>query len=256
MQWLSNPKVRLALIVNGLYFISLFTPTQPHTRPRLFSRTFENTEARAWPKKAPVYATLPPASRPSKAATWVNSGLDQLDVYLDEDLTLVKRPGHRLLLSPTFTTKASNPEAPDTILLRFVSHSAVETFSDTSSLTIWANGEYIWDNEPGGRYGTNAVRHSATADDGEVTETLGVAMPYEVFAGVISARKVILQLGPDTVELTADQVEALRDMHRRIPQRVEATPPPATDYRRSYETGRGPRINPSAPTTQPPAKRQ
>ena len=50
MSWLSSPKVRLALIVNGLYFISLFTPTTPYTRPRLFARARANREARPAPQ--------------------------------------------------------------------------------------------------------------------------------------------------------------------------------------------------------------
>ena len=35
---------------------------------------------------------------------------------------------------------------------------------------------------------------------------------------MISAKRVVVRLGPDRVELTADQIEALRDMHRCLPQ--------------------------------------
>src|ERR1044072_4211322 len=69
MCWLSNPKVRLALIVNGLYFISLLPPATPHPRPRFFARGGERPDARVAPKTPPSHAPLaPPMSAPSKAA--------------------------------------------------------------------------------------------------------------------------------------------------------------------------------------------
>ncbi|MDT5269075.1 MAG: hypothetical protein QOH49_1261 [Acidobacteriota bacterium] len=219
MCWLSSPKVRLALIVNGLYFISLFTPTQRHDRPHLFAHMREPLPERAAPRRMPIFALLPPPSGPSQATTNVMKGFDQLDVYLTNDLTLVRRPGHRLLLSPTFTTRASNPQAPDTVLLRFVSYSDEQTFSDTSPFIISADGVSKVDATAGDWYSGSAARHSvAEGDDGEVIETVGVELPYEIFFETISARKVIIQLGHDRVELTAEQIEALRDMHRRLPQ--------------------------------------
>src|ERR1044071_3649191 len=122
MRCLSSPKVRLALIVNGLYFISLVMPTTPHSRPRFFARMRERADARVSTKTPPAYAPLaPPAPATSKAAVNYVEGHDQLDVYLTNDLTLVRKPGHVLTLSPTFTTRMSAPGQPDSILLRFVS---------------------------------------------------------------------------------------------------------------------------------------
>jgi hypothetical protein len=228
MHWFSSPKVRLAIIVNGLYFISLFTPTTQHSRPRLFSREYReygNLEVREVSKRQPVYASLPPPSGPSKAATWVNKDFNQLDVYLTNDLTLVNRSGYRLLLSPAFTTRANNPEAPDTVLLRFVSYSNTWTYSDTNWLTITADGRYMWREDLSSRYSKNPVPQSDTeGEGGGIVRTAGINLPYELFIETISARQVIIQFGPDRVELTAEQIEALRDMHRRLPQ-----PPPPDD---------------------------
>lgn len=62
MGFLSNPKVRLALIVNGLYFISVFTPTPRHARPRTLSPRPLPQAERALPPH-PTY--LPPAPLPA-----------------------------------------------------------------------------------------------------------------------------------------------------------------------------------------------
>lgn len=229
MSWFSNPKVRLALIVNGLYFISLFTTTtQPHKRSRIFARDYSEYElrdARAESKRPPIFAALPPPSGPSKATTWVNKEHDQLDVYLTNDLTLVRKPGYRLLLSPTFTTRASDPEAPDTVLLRFISYADKETPSDPGWLTITADGRNMWHENLSNEYSRNIVRRADTEEDkdngGKLVNTAGINLPYNLFVETISARQVIVQFGPDRVELTAEQIEALRDMHRRLPQ-----PPP------------------------------
>lgn len=251
-----SPKVRLALIVNGLYFISAFTPaTAPRMRPRLFASAAEHRAALMSTKTPPTYAPLaPPMSVTSKAMTNSLKEFDQLDVYLTNDLTLVSQPGHTLLLSPTFTTRISVPEQPPSVLMRFVSFSKEQVYTDTTPLKISTNGRYKWDdsadmNEAYRTSRTNMGRHSVTVDeDGRVAETVGVELPYETFLEIISGRQIIIELGRDTVELNADQLEALRDMHRRLPQALDATPPPAAE-------GNGPRgeigydipINPKSP---------
>lgn len=262
MHWLSNPKVRLALIVNGIYFISLVTPTPPRAPSRLFARPFENGGALPAPRRTPVFVNLPPPSGPSKAATWVSKGFDQLDVYLANDLTLVQRPDYRLVLSPAFTTKASNPETPDTVLLRFLSYTHGMVPANTSSVTITADGKYVWDEGLARRYNADSPPGSATGGEaGEVLVTRSINVPYAVFAEIISARKVVIQYGLDRVELTAEQFEALRDMHRRLLTQSEAPPPPPTaETRRPHRAGTGAGPGPlsirSAPPAQPPAKRQ
>lgn len=259
MSWFSSPKVRLALIVNGLYFISIFTPTTPHTRPRLFARAYETRDARGASTKTPVFVTLPPPSGPSKATTWANKESDHLDVYLTNDLVLVRRPGHQLLFSPTFTTRISNPEAPNTVLLRFVSYSAEQMFSNTTPLMISADGEYKWDDtvdNGSNLYRTNNGRHSITVDaDGGVVETVGVELPYETFQEIIGSRQIEIQLGRDKVKLNAGQIEALRDMHRRLSQQPEAPPPPADKTARPSGMNVAPRINQAPSSIQPPVKR-
>ncbi|MBV9926846.1 MAG: hypothetical protein JOZ96_17640 [Acidobacteria bacterium] len=235
-RWLSSPKVRLGLIVNGLYLISLVTPTAaPHKRPRLFPRPAETYDVQpddkrpaAAEKKSYVYAPLPPPPKgPVKATTHVAKQFDQLDVYLTSDLMLIDRPDHRLTLSPTFTTRASRPEMPDSVLLRFVSYSSERTLSNTTPFTIIADGEEMIDGRTHFWYNGNAV----TPPEGvPFIEGMGVELPYGTFLNIISARQVVIELGADRVELTASQTDALRDMHLRIFQ-LEQPPPAPKDSR-------------------------
>ncbi|HEX7316050.1 MAG TPA: hypothetical protein VF297_19235 [Pyrinomonadaceae bacterium] len=229
MHWLSNPKVRLALIVNGLYFISLLTPTTPQAPPRLFARAFENKDVSVTtPKSTVVFPRLPSPTGPSRAATWVNKSFDQLDVYLKDDLTLVKRPGYRLEFSPTFTTQASSPEAPPTVLLRFVSYSHKTTPPGEVLVRITADGRTLWSTYS--RYGGSAASPSDAeadaGDGGEVVDSAAVNLPYEIFFATINARRATVQFDADVVELTPAQIEALRDMHRCLPQSPDGPPPP------------------------------
>ena len=251
MSWHSSPKVRLALIVNGLYFISLVTPTTPHTRPRFFARAGERFDARASAKTPPTYAPLaPPASTPSKAAVNYVKDFDQLDVFLTNDLTLVRKPGHVLMFSPTFTTRLSVPGQPRSVLMRFVSFSDQQFYTERTPLLISADGAYEWNDTASVVYGPprrNTGRHSVTTDaGGNMVETVGVEVPYETFLEVISARKVIVELGDDSAELNPEQIEALRDMHRRLPQPYDGTPHSEGGYYNiPNRSGAAPAINQS-----------
>ena len=247
MRWLYSPKVRLGLIVNGLYFISLFTPTAPHRRPRLYARTHEARAERAAHVVPPGYAPLPPPSGPSRA-TAVESGR-LLHVSLSNDLTLVKKPGRTLLFSPSFDAVTRPPEEVELgpVSFRFILFSDQQICpADDCQFTVTADGVSVWperrrDNtlyfSPG--WARESVPHSSKKlDDGRVVETtaaesLTMKIPYDLFFEIISARQVTIGLGPDRVELTAEQIEALRDMHRLLPQ-----PPPPGETDVDYESYR------------------
>lgn len=226
--WLSSSKVRLGLLVNGLYLISLILPSHTEVGGRPYVHTYRGwDEYRAGSTPAPAYPPLPASPGESKAETNYVNDADQLDVYLKRDLTLVDEPGHTLLLSPTFSTRGWRGGAPRTALLRFVSFSSRQVFNNNSPMVITADGVELW------RYGTDGgadatpsganVLHSVTYDEeGRVVETIGHDIPYEVFYTMLAAEQPSITLGRDSVELNTAQVEALRDMHRR----VEKNPPP------------------------------
>ena len=234
MRWLSSPKVRLALIVNGLYFISLFTTATPQTRPHFFTQARESLVSRTSSRVARVprpAIPLPPPSGPSRATAHESGGA--LHVALKEDLTLVRRPGRTLILAPSFgvSRHPSEESAPDSVTLNFIILASEEPCPGDCPLTIAADGKVVWPDyrradAPGRSRGWQRERapHSSTESaDGQVietmaTESLSLRISYEQFLDTISARRVIVKLGPDRVELTADQLEALRDMHRRLAQ--------------------------------------
>ena len=248
MSWLSSPKVRLALIVNGLYFMSLFTTPWSHDRrPGFFERARATRDARSV-RAAPVaqtdYVPLPPPSAPSRAAAYESGG--GLHVSLSKDLTLVRRPGRTLLLSPFFSVRTypraeENFEEPTSVLFNFIIYADGVTCPADCPLTIEADDKVVWpvythDGAPAYSPGWQRERvpySSTKSADGQVIETMAaeslrIRISYEQFLDTISARRVIVKLGPDRVELTADQIEALRDMHRRLPQ------PPPPDPSDSY----------------------
>ncbi|HEX8188718.1 MAG TPA: hypothetical protein VF586_10220 [Pyrinomonadaceae bacterium] len=233
MHWLASPKVRLALIVNGLYFISLFTTPSPHrTRPHFFAQAREQVQVqRAAGAMQPVYVPLPPPTAPSRASAFDAGGM--LHVSLNNDLTLVKKPGRTVLLSPSFSASKA-AAGPETVLLNFIIYSDKVACPDDCPLTINADGVTVWTSYSfGATWQRERVPGSSSAlADGRVVETLAAEswstnVKYDNFIDIISARRVIIRLGSDWVELTADQIEALRDMHRCLPQ---PPPPDDSDY--------------------------
>lgn len=237
MHWLSNPRVRLGLIVNSLYLLSLFTPSPQYTRARPFARTYEQPAERLRAKGAPEFAPLPPATGNPETETHYWKASDQLDVYLTRELLLVRRYNHTLLLSPSFTTKAAPPERPRSVRLNFTSFSHEQTYDKNSPFVITADGVALWgygSHGPGDAtlMYTNVLYSAVLAGDKQVVETVGHEIPYDVFDQLVRARRVVFELGPDSFALTAEQLGALRDMRRFIPQ----PPPtkPGMDYKIPY----------------------
>lgn len=259
MRCLSNPKMRLALIVNGLYFISLVTPTAPHTRPRLFSHARNapyERDARVYTKTPPVEA---PRLAPSKAAVYETTSRGEFDVYLTDDLTLVGGLSHTLMLSPTFNVTVEDP-VPRSVLMRFISYSDEQHYDDAVPLVITADGQDVWDDTESARAGSlrpNSGRHSVTAGGGgQFIESVGVEIPYDIFARVAFARRVVIRLGDDGVVLRPEQIEALRDMHVNRPwRRTDYTPPPRGDSKSPSDVSVAPVIIQASPATPPPGRR-
>ncbi|MFL6256782.1 MAG: hypothetical protein ACJ74T_17390 [Pyrinomonadaceae bacterium] len=222
--------MRLALIVNGLYFISLFTPTTRPARPHLFTHSREmRAEQQTQFALPPDYVPLPPPSAPRRAFAYESGG--RIHVSLNDDLILIKKPGHMLTLSPSFSARTQPQEEPGGALLRFTLFSNQDNYPDDCQLSITADGARVWPelvrdgrSWPTTDWTRESVPHSSTKlPDGQMMETmaaesLSMELPYELFLKMISAKQVRIILGPDKVELTADQIDALRDMHRRLPQ--------------------------------------
>jgi hypothetical protein len=219
--WLSSSKVRMGLLVNGLYLLSLFMPSHSQVGGRPYVHTYERPlyEAAERPaRRPPAVVNLPPATGPTKATSHRDERSGSLSVYLEKDLTLLEKEGNQLLLSPTFTVRPYS--SPDSVLLHFVSYSGEYSLSTDNGLSITADGRRLWpayapDGDPtrdGWRDGL--VPPSVTETEHGVVESVGRTIPYEVFVKAIDSKKVVISLGPHVSKLKAGQLEALRDMHR------------------------------------------
>ena len=225
MEWLFKPKVQLGLFVNFIFI--MFTLVSSAAGEHGYDLRVTTFEPQPVPNnRTPLYVPLPPPKGPARATSHLDGYTGELNVYLENDLDLIRRPGFLLLLSPRFAV-SSTGETPRSVLLRFVSFSGAQYFSYDNKLTLTADGRQVWPADGGELWqgwSEEKVLHSTTiGGDGRVVETVGKEIPYEVFAEVISAKRVSLKLGPEETVLTAAQLGALRDMHRRLSQPPEQT---------------------------------
>lgn len=208
MDWLQSPRVLLGLAVNGAYLIFCLFTSVWGGLPR------ESVLQRPEPvpqfiRRPPVTVRMPPRTGPTKATTFYAEDANQVSVYPKVDLTLIEGPKRKLLFSPIFSVQGREVIIPQTVHLRFYSFTPEQTYTVGSPLVINADDTTVWF-EPG-------VSHSVSVDErGEVVESVGQVVPYEVFLEMIGARRVRISLGHNVLELTREQVEALRDMHRCV----------------------------------------
>lgn len=225
LYWLSSSKVRLGLLVNGLYLLSLFMPSHSQVGGRHYVRTYERrafetsggmTAGAA--RMPPVVVDLPPPAGPMQATSHRDKMSGSAVFYLDKDLTLLEKQGNRLLLSPTVTVRPDG--SPDPVLLQFIHYSEEHVLLTDNMFSITADGRQVWPAySPDGDQSWKGWRDEfvppfVTETEGGVMENVSKTIPYEVFAKVISAKTVVFSLGPRVLKLKAEQLEALRDMHR------------------------------------------
>lgn len=215
--WLSNSKVRLGLLVNGLYLLSLFLPSHSQVGGRPYARTHEYLPRPPVISGVPAVAVPGPAAGPLKADSYLDRSTGVVTFYLDSEMMLLKSTaGSQLMLSPSFTVSLG--DAPNSVLLHFTSFNREQTLSVDSTLFITADGRRVW---PARDFGGGAVGdevpvlpYVTRAEDGRFAEYVGKTIPYEVFAEVVGAKSVTFEVGAYTAKLKPDQLEALRDMHR------------------------------------------
>jgi hypothetical protein len=220
MHWLFKPKVQLGLFVNFVFILFTCVTSTHSERPHAYS--FTTTV----PAPVVPYAPPPPPPAAPSGATVVDLGGGRANVLLTKDLTLVKKPGRTLLLSPSFNIDTWPAEPPTTVTLSFIIFSDEEACPGACMLVIDADGSHVWESAAAGTFSTGWTRvknpaTNMTLPDGQVAvtlaaETLTTEIPYKTFLDIVSARRVVLSLGPDKAELTHDQKEALRDMRRRV----------------------------------------
>jgi hypothetical protein len=121
------------------------------------------------------------------------------------------------------------------VRLTFARFSNGQACPGNCTLVINTDGVRVWP-----RAGRNDIRPPSTnwtresvpyssrvLSDGSVLETLAAdtlstEIPYDVFVEVVSAGRVTIKLGDDSVELSAEKLETLRDMYRQLAQQPKA----------------------------------
>src|SRR3954470_2347812 len=187
MDWFFKPKVLSGLFVNYIFVVwALCYPVfeRAHT-----VRQFITVESNS---KTLPYAQLPPPTGPSRANSFTSSG--RTYVSLNNDLTLIKRPGLTLTLYPVFNAREQSPTDPSPVRLTFARFSNGQTCPGNCPLVIDTDRVRVWP-----RAGRNDLRPPATSwtresvphssrvlSDGNVletlaAETLSTEIPYDVF---------------------------------------------------------------------------
>ncbi|HKG13324.1 MAG TPA: hypothetical protein VKB12_08290 [Pyrinomonadaceae bacterium] len=217
MEWLFKPKVLLGLLVNFAFVIfTLVSSSGERTALGRRRMPVVDTDSRTIP-----YA--PPAAT-GKVTVLESDG--RVSVFLTNDLTLVKKPDRTLVFAPSFSKGARPAEPPPTVTLRFTIFSGEEACPGACMLIINADGSHVWESAANGTFSTGWTREKVPAStislaDGQVAETLAAEtfttkIPYKTFLDIINSKRVVLSLGPDKVKLTREQIESLREMHRRV----------------------------------------
>lgn len=217
MEWLFKPKVQLGLFLNFIFVMFTLVTSTAGGNAHTGYLPLPSSSA---PEK---FVPPPPAEMPKVASYYFDSTGD-LNVYLDNDMSLVRRPRFVLLLSPLCSVNG-NEEKPRSVLLRFTSFSSAQIFDYNDSLTIRADGAQIWpayrrDGSPvweGWNDKPVPPSHSFYGNE-SVVETIGVEIPYAVFVKTVTAKRVNFKLGPESTDLTDEQLRVLRDMYRRLSQ--------------------------------------
>lgn len=222
MEWFYKPKVQFGIWVN-LVFV-LFTLASPAPRVRHPDYGDDYSVSPAASPAAVPYA--PPPAPPNKVSV-VDAG-GRINVFLNSDLTLVRKPGHTLVFAPTITFDTSYPDAPPAkVVLRFTIFSQEkEACPGSCLLVVNADGERVVESAAGGASAPEWTHEKVPAStmrlpSGEVaetlaSETLSTQISYQKFIDIISARRVVMSLGADRVELTGDQMESLRELYHRL----------------------------------------
>ncbi|MGH9942878.1 MAG: hypothetical protein ACRD9R_11045 [Pyrinomonadaceae bacterium] len=207
MNWPKKHPILFALAVNAAYFAFYYGAWEG--RANRISHADMYTWITESSASSIVYAVLPPRFGPTKATSYYSKEQNQLNVYPKDDLLLLNRGNRKVLLSPIFSVSGSTVTPPATIILRFYSFADALAYPDRCTLRITVDGEAIW-SDP------NLIRSITTGEEEKVVESFTYTLPYKKFFQAVAGERVKVSLAGDEFELTAEQVEALRDMHRCV----------------------------------------
>ena len=220
MEWIFKPKVQLGLWVNFAFV--MFTLVSSSVGGRAnggvvvdVRRGLDAVESRAshagTADNAFRYVSLPPRLGPSQAVADHYADTWQIVVHTTHDLTLVKKDGRTLTLSPSFYVNGDTIVPPRNVTLRFRSDSPASKrfYADVCELEIMAEGADF--------QAVLEVSHGQLWKDGKAfVEFMAQDIPYNVFVKLVASKRVTFKVGDEEIALTEEQLSALRDMQRCI----------------------------------------
>jgi len=185
--WIKRPIVLLGLAFNAVYLFYYVSGGGADARPDI--RTLRAPDVVA-----------------SSLVSHGPRGTGPRTVYPAADLALINgEGGRRLLFSPSYSAQDGLPRRSQIVTLRFYSFSRTAHYSINRQLRIMADGREIW-LDPEANYSVDA------GVNGETVESLIDQMPLDYFAWAANSKVVKITVGPDVIELSPGQIEALRRM--------------------------------------------
>lgn len=130
--------------------------------------------------------------------------LDAMKIYESDSETL------SIIIAGSFYTRTPPKTMTTELLVSFQARSKKRRFQVEPKMTIRADGEVI---------DTGQVKnYSFKEEEGWVLEPLLTLIPYDVLAKMAGAKTVTIEIGAGKYPLSANNLEALRDLARRFVQ--------------------------------------
>ncbi len=128
-------------------------------------------------------------------------------------LTLAGNSENGLFLSPNFIVFGRKVVTPPSIEFEFISYSPQRKFLVNRTLQILSHDRALYSDRL-------VLATWGTSPDATVTEVLVAKIPNKNFTNLIGEKSLSLVVGEARLELTEDNLEALRDLKRMIDSSV------------------------------------
>jgi len=103
--------------------------------------------------------------------------------------------------------------APPVVEFEFISYSASRKFTSNRSFSIQNRDRTVYSQ-------TLTLSTSGRSNEGTMTEVLVAKIPYRTFVSMLAESSLILIVGETRIEMTEENIEALRDLKRMVDSHV------------------------------------
>jgi hypothetical protein len=116
---------------------------------------------------------------------------------------------NNLMMTVFYTYPGKVPSVPRSVVIAFLSIGRGAVYSKDRHLTFYADKERF-------DLGTMDLIERQVLGYQNIREILSLPITYEMFAKIVNAKKVRIELGPTSWNLSESQLEALRDTASRV----------------------------------------